>query len=151
NAIGTCYLRAGYLEEPQKTNVRKVLKDYIAVRLRAQPRLRISDDALIQSGDLQSRLWAETEAVIIKHPNLPAYSLFIASVNNVIDIHGKRLAAGLDARVPMSVWVSLFVVAAIAMLGTGYFCGMNGRHHSPEALLLVLAFSLVLMIVVDLD
>ena len=151
NAIGTCYLRAGYLEEPHKTEVRAILKDYVAVRLHAHRNPQTSSDALTQSSDLQNKLWAETEAVAIAHPNLAAYSLFIASVNEVIDVYGKRLAAGLDARVPMSVWITLFIVAAIAMLGTGYFCGMNGRRHTPEALLLVLAFSLVLMIVVDLD
>src|SRR4030095_4764624 len=63
NAIGTCYVRAGYLEEPHKTNVRRVLKDYVAVRLRGQRKLQISNDVLTQSTDLQNKLWAETEAV----------------------------------------------------------------------------------------
>lgn len=151
NAIGTCYLRAGYLEEPYKSNIRKILKEYIAVRLHVGTRLQTMQEALDKSITLQNQLWAETESLAKEHPNFPAYSLFIGSANDVIDIHGERVAAVLDARVPHSVWLATLIIAALAMIGTGYFCGMNGRRHSPEALLMVLAFSVVVVIVIDLD
>jgi hypothetical protein len=151
NAIGTCYLRAGYIEEPFKTNVQSILKEYVRVRIRARTRAQILDAVSKQSGDLQNKLWAETEALAIKHPNLPAYSLFISSVNDVIDIHAKRIASVVDARVPWSVWLCMFAVGGLAMAGTGYYSGMNGRRNSPESILMVLAFSGVLLIVVDLE
>jgi hypothetical protein len=151
NAIGTCYLRAGYLEEPSKTKVRKVLKDYVALRLQPSAHIHDVDGLLLKIDALQNELWNETEVVATKHPNLPAYAIFITSVNDVIDTHAERVAAGLDARVPMPVWLVMFVVTVFAMVGTGYFCGSSGSRNSPESLLMMLAFSIVLMLVVDLD
>jgi hypothetical protein len=33
NAIGTTYLRAGYLEEPDRTEIRNLLREYVDIRL----------------------------------------------------------------------------------------------------------------------
>lgn len=151
NVIGTCYLRAGYLTEPHKATVRKILKDYVSLRVRANTRLQMCKDVLQSTDELQNKLWNEAEAIALAHPNLPSYALFISSVNDVIDTHAERVAAVIDARVPLSIWLVMFVVGALAMIGTGYFCGLSGRRNSPECVLLVLAFSLVFMLVVDLD
>lgn len=148
NAIGTAYLRADILEEPSRTTVKQLLRSYVSARIPGAGSLQ---QAIAESERLQKALWAETAVIGQKHPNWPVYSLFISSMNEVIDLHSKRVAAAVYARMPASVWLALFAVGALAMMAIGYYCGLTGLHREPEILIMVLAFSTVLFVVADLD
>lgn len=86
-----------------------------------------------------------------KHPNSPVGALFINSLNQAIDLHGKRAAARLRARVPESICYALFFIAAISMVGTGYKCGIAGTRSWLTSVMLVITFSTVIDLVADLD
>ncbi len=61
NSIGTTHLRAGLLPEPHRAEVRRLLREYLDVRLA----VRTVNDvpaAVAESDDLHRRLWAEAEA-----------------------------------------------------------------------------------------
>ena len=57
NAIGTTYLRAEMLPEPQRSEVRNLLREYAALRVQGVTALMTSE-AMAQSGVIQDRLWA---------------------------------------------------------------------------------------------
>ena len=78
-------------------------------------------------------------------------SLYIQSLNEVIDLHSKRVVAGLRSRVPGAIWISLYLLAVLAMSAMGYQQGLTSTKRSLAVMALVLAFSLVLMLIVDLD
>jgi hypothetical protein len=160
NAIGTAYLRADFLEEPSRTNVKNLLRQYAALRIHGVQGIAENEskyalvrfeELIAKSNHLQQSIWAETAAAGQKHPNWPVYSIFINSINDMIDMQEKRVAAARDARVPGSVWGALFLIAALSMAGTGYYHGMSGKRNLPELIFMVLAFSAALFIVVDLD
>jgi len=149
NAIGTAYLRAALVPEPQRTEIRTLLRDYVDIRLvGVEPGMVAT--ALARSEELQGRLWAQAVTVAEKNPT-PITSLFIQSLNEVIDLHAKRVTLGLRNRIPMMIWAALYFTAFLAMLGVGYHEGLTSKTRSLASLVLVVTFSGVLWLLADLD
>lgn len=149
NAIGTTYLRAQMLAEPQRAEIRKLLRAYVSVRLQiVQPGQAAR--ALRRTEELQNQLWSE--AVSAGDKNLtPVVSLFIASLNEVIDLHAKRVNLGIRNRVPISIWAGLYFILIVTMGAVGYHAGMTRSRRSPMILALALTFSAVTLLIADLD
>ena len=114
NAIGTTYLRAGMLPE-QRDEIRSLLRTYVDIRLEAVRSDNIAE-GVRRSENLQQQLWAHAVAVGDKNPNSIIVGLFVQSLNEVIDLHAKRVQAGVRSRIPGAIWVSLFAVAPFRSL-----------------------------------
>ncbi|HEX6649098.1 MAG TPA: hypothetical protein VF075_06150 [Pyrinomonadaceae bacterium] len=149
NAIGTTYLRAAMLPEPMRTETRNLLREYVDVRLEAVQPGNL-DQALAQSEEMHNRLWSEAVAATEKDRS-PITALFVQSLNEVIDLHAKRVMAGLRSRVPGEIWVVLFLLVILAMVMMGYHSGLADSRRSVAVVALVLGFSLVLFLIADLD
>jgi len=150
NAIGTTYLRAGLLPEPHRSDVRSLLREYVDVRLEAVQPGKLSR-SIGRSEELHARLWAHAVAVGEKNPGSIVVGLFIASLNEVIDLHAKRLALGVRNRIPGTIWAALSFVTIIGTSVMGYHAGLAGSGRSLALLALVLAFSAVVTLIADLD
>jgi hypothetical protein len=149
NAIGTTYLRAALLPEPQQSEIRTLLREYVDVRLQiAQPDK--ARQAMRRSVELQDELWSHAVAVADKVA-APTAALFIASLNEMIDLHAKRVNLGIRNRVPVSIWAALYFVSFVTMTAVGYYAGMTATRRSPAILALVLTFSAVILLIADLD
>src|SRR3954463_6642363 len=61
NAIGTTYLRAAMLPESIGTEARKLLREYVALRLEAAKGINV-DQAVSKSEELHGRLWSQAVA-----------------------------------------------------------------------------------------
>jgi hypothetical protein len=149
NAIGTTYLRAEMLPEPMRTDTRSLLREYVAARLEATRPGQV-DAAVVKSEELQGRLWAQAVTTAAQ-ANTPITGLYIQSLNDVIDLHAKRVMVSLRSRVPGAIWLTLYVLAILAMLAMGYQQGVSGSKRSLAVGALVLSFSMVLMLIVSLD
>jgi hypothetical protein len=150
NAIGTTYLRARLLPEPQRAEAAKLLREYVDVRVRAVQEGKIAE-ALTRSEQLHSKLWSLATAAAEKTPGSIMTGLFIQSLNEVIDMHAKRVMVALRSRIPVSIWGGLFALALVGMSSMGYQAGLSATRRSPAMLLMVLAFAGVLFLIVDLD
>ncbi len=151
NAIGTANLRADLIEEPHKTNVKSLLRQCLTVEIDGFSQPQMLAQTLAQSNKLHDKLWSQTAAVGNSNPHSPVFALFIASINDVIDLQTKRLAATQHARVPESVWGSLFLVAILSMAGMGYYFGVTNDRSWIANIILVVTFSTIMLLVVDLD
>jgi hypothetical protein len=150
NAIGTTYLRAAMLSEPHRTEVRSLLREYVDVRLEAVHAKDLSQ-SISRSEALHAGLWAHAVAVGEKAPNSIVVGLFINSLNEVIDLHAKRLTLGVRNRIPGAIWATLYLVTILGTSVIGYHTGLAGSGRSLAMFSLVLAFSIVMVLVVDLD
>ena len=150
NAIGTSYLRAALLPEPQRSETRRLLREYVEVRLKGIMPDRVQQ-AISESTRLHSRLWAQAVAAGEKDPRSIPIGLFIESLNEVIDLHSIRVMVGLRNRVPEAIWGALYFVAILAMTQIGYHEGLTSHKRSPAVLVLVLTFSAVMFLIADLD
>jgi hypothetical protein len=150
NAIGTTYLRSAMIPEPQSTEVRRLLREYVEVRL-AGVQGGSLEQAIRRSEALHGELWAAAVAAAEKDQRSVPTGLFISSLNETIDLHAKRLQAGLRSRIPLPVWIVLFGVAVSSFLAVGYHGGLTRTARSPAVYLVVLTFAAVMWLIVDLD
>jgi hypothetical protein len=149
NAIGTTYLRAGYLPEPASSRSRELLREYVPLRsvVTAQ-----ADPAavLARSDEIQDELWGIAEDVARTTNQGDLVSTYIESLNEVITIHEQRLIAR-HARVPETVVWLLLGGSALSLAMVGYSAGLTRRRSMLSAFVLIVALGAVLVIVVDLD
>lgn len=150
NAIGTTYLRAGMLPEPHGAECRRLLREYIDVRLQAAESADLAR-AVAKSTELQRALWSEASEAAAKDPHSIVTGLFIQSLNEVIDLHSKRVLLALRSRIPEIVWGALYFTMILAMASLGYLEGLSRSSRSVAMLALVLTFSAVNLLIADLD
>lgn len=138
------------LPEPHRSEVRRHLREYVDVRIAAMQGGPV-EDAIQRSEVLHRELWAEAVAVAAEDPRSIPVGLFIQALNEVIDLHAKRVTASLRSRIPTPVWVALTAVALLAFAEIGYHGGLTKTSRSPAVLVVALTFAVVLWLVADLD
>jgi hypothetical protein len=149
NAIGTTYLRAGMLPE-RGEQIRVLLRDYVSARIEAVQSGKLAE-GIQRSENLQQEVWSEAEAVGQKNPNSIVVGLFVQSLNEMIDLHAKRVQAGVRSRIPGPIWLGLFAVAILSLTAMGYLEGLTGTRRSLAVIAVAIAFSVVIELIADLD
>jgi hypothetical protein len=150
NAIGTTYLRARLLPEPQRTELARLLREYADVRVRGTQEGQTAE-AITRSEYLHEMLWAQASAAAERDSGSIMTGLFIQSLNEVIDLHAKRVLVGMRSRIPVVIWAGLFGLAMLGMTAVGYQAGLAATRRSPAMVALVLSFAVVLLLIADLD
>ena len=149
NAISTAYLRADLLPEPTRTDTRVLLKEYVDARLEGTNPAKVME-SISKSEVIHKRLWAQAVLATEKEKSAIT-SLFIQSVNQVIDLHSQRITAALRSRIPPAIWIGLYLVLILAMAAVGYQEGMASKRRSIAVITLVCGFSVVMFLIADLD
>ena len=153
NAIGTAFLRADLLPETDRAAIRGLLREYVDLRIEAiqtDSTQRI-EQAIRRSEELHSEMWSRAVAIANDAPT-PVTALFVQSLNEVIDLHEKRVTLVIRYRLPGFVWIVLYGLATLSMAMSGYDGGLSGsRRIFTFTLSAATAFSVVLAMVVALD
>ena len=149
NAIGTTYLRAGMLPE-RRDDIRTLLRDYVDVRLEAVRSGNVTE-GIRRSEHLQEQLWTQAVALGETHPTSIVVGLFVQALNEVIDLHAKRVTAGLRNRIPGVIWAALFAVTVLSLAAMGYHAGLSRTSRSLAELAVAFTFSVVIGLIADLD
>jgi hypothetical protein len=151
NAIETTWLRAGFLAEPSRAHFRGLLREYVDVRLQAAAGTTDLDSAIRRTEVLQEQMWAVALENGGKNGSSITTGLFVQSLNEVIDLHLKRLTVGVRNRVAPTILVTLFVLLAAGMVMVGAQVGLSGTRNWWIESALAVAFSLVMFLIADLD
>lgn len=151
NAINSAYLQTGLLSQPYQSESRKLLQEYVDLRIRAVTQKGVLEHALKQSEVIQHQLWTLAARMITESKYTPVQTLYIRSLNKIIELHNKRVTVGLQTRIPSTIWVGLYIVATLAMLTVGYQFGQSRRFPGIISIVLAMAFSSVLTLIADLD
>jgi hypothetical protein len=149
NAIGTTYLRAGTLPQPERAQARALLREYVDVRL-AGARSGEIDEAIRRSAEIQTQLWESAAALAERSPGSIVLGLYLQTLNEMIDVHTKRLTA-LRVRIPAVIWIALYAITVLAMAEIGYHTGLGGRRRPLSTPAFALAFAAVMLLIADLD
>jgi hypothetical protein len=153
NAIGTTYLRAQLYPEPQRREVANLLRGYVDVRLdfyRAGNDEEKFQKAKDKTEKLHNQLWSVATAWGQAEPRSIPMGLFLQSLNEMIDLHTKRVTA-LDNHVPEIILMLLYFVATAAIGLLGYGCGVGSSRNYLVTLLVPIIIAAVIMVIVDLD
>lgn len=152
NAIHTVWLRAGMIPEPHQTEVRELLLEYVDLRVGLVKGEIPVSVAIEESNIIQQAIWKHVKALVdMDHRNSSIVTLFTNSVNNLFEIQTKRISAGLIDRIPTLIWYALFVLVILAMFEVGFLIGKMNKINWVLILALSMAFSAVILIIVDLD
>lgn len=150
NAVGTTYLRAGYLAEPASSAIRDLIRDYVPLRIAtndlADLRVRMA-----RSVEIQGKLWSITEGLARTTPDSDVLALFIASLNETIDLHETRVVASQYGRVPETILIMLLIGALLSLGMVGYNAGLTRRRSPIAAVVLIVVLGAVITLLVDLD
>jgi hypothetical protein len=72
-------------------------------------------------------------------------ALFVESIDGVIRLDLAR------HRIPVTIWLALYVMTIAAMASVGYQSGVSGPRRSPAILALALTFCVAIALIADLD
>ena len=147
NAIGTTYFGGDAARTMAETP--RFAARVCDVRLAATEPGKMAE-AISKSEELHNRLRAQAVAAAQKERS-PMTSLFAQSLNDVINLHGKRVMASLYSRVPIAIWLGLYSLFVLSMTVMGYHEGMAGTRRSVAVFVMVVAFATVLVLITDLD
>src|SRR3954469_22530535 len=152
NAIGSTANFALMLPKTSQESILSLLRDYTTVRIGLgvpfnPPKM---EHDVARSLALQSQLWQHAVAITQEAPqSLPAYR-FVASLNEMNNIHERRLTV-LRNHVPPEVMIILIAVSMVAMGFTGYHAGVVGTHRRIINLIMPVTVAVLIVLVVDLD
>lgn len=154
------YFQAEFLPAPYPAQAQQILHKYISDRVLADQLakqdqmpevLELAEEAE-QMHQLLWRIATSTEALrSTSSGGTLGTTPFTDLVSGLIDIHAQRVQAALMNRIPNVLWISLYLLAILAMLVTGYQAGLVGRRSPIATVSLVLAFSGIMMLITDLD
>lgn len=149
NALDDAYLRADLMEEPHRTAMRDILRQYVDLRIE-EARTRQLSQAVEQPEHLQKALWDHVGALGRTEPSSEMKALFVESINRVVETYNTRLDLARH-RIPSTIWLALYLMTIAAMASVGYQSGVSGPRRSPSILALALTFCIVIMLIADLD
>ncbi|MDJ0958673.1 MAG: hypothetical protein QNI91_17535, partial [Arenicellales bacterium] len=153
NAIGTAFLRADLLPNADRVEVRQLLQDYVNLRIEAMQNGEKEqiEQTIDKSEKLQNDLWSKAVTIANQQPT-PVSALFLQSLNELIDMHEKRITVGIHHRLPIEIWTMLYGLAILALAMGGYDSGLHGsRRVIAITVTAAVAFSVVLTLVIALD
>ena len=150
NIIGTAYLRADLLPPERGVQVRRLLREYVDLRLEAVQPGADMDSALQRSTQIHQQLWAQVSAAAHEQRD-DITALSVQSINDLINMHQTRFMGGVRARIPGVVWIGLAIITLLTMLTLGLPLGLSGKRRILAVVLLSLAFGVLITLIVDLN
>ena len=154
------FMQADMMVEPERTQVKELLRDYI--ELRSVGRLgeikaieQNLAEALQISEQIQKELWllaVQAGGHNSKNPTAAERNgMLMASVIALTDIHYTRLHSAVMNRIPLTIWMTLYLMAILSMVIMGYQAGLTDKRSPVATITLAIAFSAVIILITDLD
>jgi len=152
NTIETTWLRAGLISEPARTEIKDLLKEYVRIRVELAKHPEMIEEVIGQSTGIQHKIWIIVNDLVKMEPRNDAINaLLIESVNDMFDNQTKRITVTQSHRIPGMIWVALFTLTFISMFAVGYLFGKMEKTNWYLILALSLAFTAVILVIIDLD
>jgi hypothetical protein len=152
NDIGTTYLRAQLLAEPERSRSIALLEDYTAAAIEvadAVPDTGGYREAIATVEGLQGELWTLAGDAVSSDPVGTAPRLYIETLNNMFDTHTSRVAS-LGNRVPTPVMMLLVVGSAVAVGALAFYLTLLGKGLATS-LITAAVVLIILFVSFDLD
>jgi hypothetical protein len=151
NAIGTAWLMAA-LVEPEGPGLRARLRDYLPLRLetvRGIPTAAAEARVVAETQRLQGEMWAMVGAAAGRTPT-PVMAGVVGAFSQMFDLattNRRNFGQG----VPPYVLRLVIVVALLSVGAMGYQFGIHGHRQLMVTVLLLLTWTLVMGLVLDID
>jgi len=156
NTIGTTYLRADFLPDPTADETKKLLREYVDLRVSLAEmgmwkKPENIQELINRSESIQGKLWANIVPVGIQNPDSEIIGLFISSLNEVIDLQTERVVVALQYHIPGTIWGALYLLSILAFGLVGYELGAVQSGSVLVSIIMAITFSTVILLITDLD
>ena len=149
--IETTAMRADLIPEPHRSEVHTLIKRYVGIRIELIGNRERVFEKIKESEEVQRQLWNNAAALAnVEAKNPDIVSLFVESVNDLVETQTRRVSVG-SYHIPLLIWLVLFGITVLSMLQVGYLFGKSKHNNWLFIFLLALAFSGVMILIVDLD
>ena len=137
-----------FLSEEDGAKIRKLLRTYHRTKLEAV-KSRESKElaaAVTLSSQIHDEIWSIT---IGTGANPPAP--FVRAVQRMVETHSKLVSKSLTIRLPRPIWWTLGTLLLVSSFMLGFTSALHGRRSRLTTGILLLSFSAVTVMIVDLD
>jgi len=153
NAIGTAELRSRLLGSPYEQRAPPLFREYVQAWIdyrAAKIDMQAIAAAEQRAFAIENELWSVVRDANLADPHSLSVSLFTSAMNDMIDMHEKRVRS-VEDRVPDAVVFLLFAVSALALGQVAYSSGLRGRRNEIANITLALVIAMVLVVILDID
>jgi hypothetical protein len=149
--IRKTYLQAGLIGEPIRSETRKLLVEYVDLRIKLAGDAASINMAMSRSQQILDTLWGYAEMLAAQDRSSEVYSLYTTSVNDLVSNYHQRITMTLEYRIPPAVLYILGIVAFFSMLSLGYQFGISGKGSLRINLVLAFIFAMIMFLILTLD
>jgi len=149
--IRTTWLRAGVVPEPFRSETKKLLLEYVDLRVDLANDLSKLSSVMSRSQQILDKFWESVEILAERDRSSEMYSLYTSSVNDLVDNYNQRITMTLEYRIPPAILGVLFIITFLSMLVLGYQFGISGKGSFRINLLLAVVFAMVMFLIFALD
>jgi hypothetical protein len=152
NAIEVLYRKAELIPDMYRTVMQAELIKYMDLRIEVIAHSDKIKSMVRQSDEIQKTLWKLIDDMDRDDQIRDAMIVtLVNSMTTLTEIHNKRTTVALIYHLVTPMWVALFALVIIAMMGMGYLLGMTPKINWILVLILSMAFSSVIMMISELD
>lgn len=148
NAIGDFYTSATMLQEPARTKLQDLIREYAVLRLAVARNPQDLDERLPRFTEMQNRMTALAADAI--HEGTPVAVPLVNTLNEVTSSQASRLAAVRD-RLPWPVILLLLLAATVSTSLIGSRQAASKTSGLTDGLSFVLLVTLVVYLTLDLN
>jgi hypothetical protein len=152
NSIGTTWLRADFLQPPQREEMKDLLQRYARHRLEIAAAAKDPVAFAEKRGKVagfHAGMWEKARRAATASPS-PITATFIVSLNETIDLDASRMDAARN-HVPGAVWLLLLVVSGCGSWASGYGSGAGGSRSAFSQYVFPLLIGVVITLIADID
>lgn len=156
SAIDSAYRGADLILHEEREAARQLLREFAKLRLRTTDAARHADtDTVVklirESEVIHDQLWKIADLSMEGAGDGEDTGIFANAVLAMIDAHDARLQNAFFNRISPIIWLTLFMMALLSMVVTGYQAGLTGTRSSIATWSLAITFAVVMSLVTDLD
>ena len=151
SAIRATYAMTAMLENDQRDQSKKLLRDYVDIRLQDIQSFEKLENVILQSNEIQRQLWSIAMSGEVKSTGTASAWLYVQSLSDMINTQARRIYYGAHSKIPVSIWIVLYWLAVLGMAAMGYHAGLLGMRGYFAYMVLIFTFSMVIVLIYDLD
>jgi hypothetical protein len=151
NAIGDFYTCASLLDDPVRSQLQTLIREYTELRLRA-PRI-VANQQDLERVIRQSQQMQDQMTVLVSQALRQGTSIAVPltnTLNALISVQAERIGAA-ENRLPSSIALLLFVCAVVATMLVGREQGFENKTEIPATLSFIMMVTLAVYVTLDLN
>lgn len=149
--IRTAYLRAGLVPEPFRSDTKKLVVEYVDLRVDLANNPAKLGQVIHRSQQILDTFWKYTESLAELDRSSEVYALYTTTINDLINLQNQRITMTLEYRIPSAILWILSVIALFSMFTMGFQFGLSGKGNFSFSFILAVIFALVMFLIFALD